>query len=183
MRSSDERSAAEVPPGQAGPRELARLRDEVARAGREIERRDAELARLGQLLVQVEDDLRDQLAQARTDACASPRPAQPVGIIAALLRALLRAGRGRWPVQAARVRRKMRAVQRTGLFDAAWYRSVNADVREGNLDPLRHFVLHEIGEGRPPNAGPLSRRSPTARSGPQDRSQDRSQGRSQDGPT
>ncbi len=39
----------------------------------------------------------------------------------------------------------------SGLFDGAWYLTQNADVREHDVDPLRHFCDYGWHEGRRPN--------------------------------
>ncbi len=42
-------------------------------------------------------------------------------------------------------------VARSGLFDAAWYRSVHNDVMTAGIDPLLHFLDEGWREGRRPN--------------------------------
>lgn len=42
-------------------------------------------------------------------------------------------------------------LEASGLFDAAWYLSQNEDVRNAELDPLRHFYHYGWREGRKPN--------------------------------
>ena len=39
-------------------------------------------------------------------------------------------------------------VARSGLFDAAWYRSVHNDVMTAGIDPLLHFLDEGWREGR-----------------------------------
>jgi len=39
------------------------------------------------------------------------------------------------------------------LFDAAWYREANADVRERDPDPVAHYLAHGGREGRDPGPG------------------------------
>ncbi|WP_088189831.1 hypothetical protein [Sphingobium sp. Z007] len=41
-----------------------------------------------------------------------------------------------------------------GLFDQTVYLNLNRDVAEAGMDPLRHYVLHGMNEGRP--SGPLA---------------------------
>jgi len=40
----------------------------------------------------------------------------------------------------------------TGLFDPAWYLAANSDVKAGGIDPVRHFLLYGLAEGRLPRA-------------------------------
>jgi hypothetical protein len=53
-----------------------------------------------------------------------------------------------------RLRRQMEAVAETGLFDSAWYLSVNDDVARAGVDPLRHYVVNGITENRHPRPLP-----------------------------
>ena len=48
------------------------------------------------------------------------------------------------------------AVQRSGLFDAAYYLAQYNDVRHSGIDPLRHYLLHGGFEGRNPSRWFLS---------------------------
>ena len=41
-------------------------------------------------------------------------------------------------------------IRRTGLFDAEYYRGVNADIAESDLSPLRHYTAYGDREGRSP---------------------------------
>lgn len=43
-----------------------------------------------------------------------------------------------------------RLVRDSGLVDAAWYLQRYPDVAAAGMDPLQHYVLHGIGEGREP---------------------------------
>jgi O-antigen biosynthesis protein len=45
-------------------------------------------------------------------------------------------------------RRRAEALERSHLFDAAYYRSLYPDVRAANLDCALHYVCHGAGEGR-----------------------------------
>jgi hypothetical protein len=45
-------------------------------------------------------------------------------------------------------------IGRSGLFDAEWYVSQYEDVRNGEVDPLRHYVFYGAQEGRLPNDDP-----------------------------
>lgn len=51
----------------------------------------------------------------------------------------------------ARMRRAMKLVQRSGIFDAEWYLDRYQDVAENGIEPTRHYVLHGAREGRLPN--------------------------------
>ena len=70
------------------------------------------------------------------------------------IRDALAAAAGRlWMTKGAKLQRQMATVQKTGLFDAAWYLKINTDVAKAGTDPLRHFVLYGLAEGRAPNSG------------------------------
>ncbi len=47
--------------------------------------------------------------------------------------------------------RRRRVLERTGLFDAAWYLEANPDVSKAGVDPLDHYLRHGANEGRRPN--------------------------------
>ena len=51
-----------------------------------------------------------------------------------------------------RLRRRLKLVKRSGLFDAAWYLGHYSDVASSGIDPLRHYVECGAREGRAPNA-------------------------------
>jgi len=59
----------------------------------------------------------------------------------AVLAEALRAGSRRGPSLAARL-------ERAGLFDAAAYRARHKDVAQAGIDPLVHYVMHGMDEGR-----------------------------------
>lgn len=40
-------------------------------------------------------------------------------------------------------------LKRRGLFDGGAYLRLNPDVAAGDVDPLIHYLLHGLGEGRP----------------------------------
>ncbi len=50
------------------------------------------------------------------------------------------------------LRRKMKLVKRSGIFDASWYLSRYQDVAKAGADPLRHYVEYGANEGRLPSA-------------------------------
>lgn len=47
-----------------------------------------------------------------------------------------------------RLAREHRSYRRAGLFDAAKYSAANADVAAGGMDPVRHYIIHGMEEGR-----------------------------------
>lgn len=49
--------------------------------------------------------------------------------------------------------RLLERLKREGLFDAEAYLRANPDVAQAGVDPLRHFLEHGIGEGRPSGLG------------------------------
>ena len=57
---------------------------------------------------------------------------------------------GWWAVmpQDWRRRREHARYQRAGLFDAAKYLEIYPDVAENGMDPVRHYMLHGMAEGR-----------------------------------
>ena len=50
-----------------------------------------------------------------------------------------------------RLRREMREVRRSGLFDADWYTARYGDVARSGIDPLFHYLRYGAYEGRDPN--------------------------------
>ena len=46
-------------------------------------------------------------------------------------------------------RRRHKLLQKEGLFDAEEYLRLNPDVAAGGIDPLIHYLLHGLAEGRP----------------------------------
>lgn len=44
-------------------------------------------------------------------------------------------------------------VERSGLFDRAWYEATYPDVKESRIDPIEHYLQHGSGEGRDPGPG------------------------------
>ncbi|MBC2661993.1 methyltransferase domain-containing protein [Novosphingobium flavum] len=49
---------------------------------------------------------------------------------------------------AMRRKRELRRLARRGLFDAQRYYDLHPDVREAGMDPLQHYILHGLAEGR-----------------------------------
>lgn len=43
-------------------------------------------------------------------------------------------------------------IKKSGLFDSRYYLSNNPDIRRADIDPLRHYVLFGVSEGRNPSA-------------------------------
>jgi glycosyltransferase involved in cell wall biosynthesis len=52
---------------------------------------------------------------------------------------------------AIRTRLIARVIYRSGKFDRQWYLSNNPDVAAAGIDPIRHYVLHGVKEGRDPS--------------------------------
>lgn len=48
-----------------------------------------------------------------------------------------------------KARRRHRLLRTNGLFDADAYLRLNPDVAESGIDPLIHYLIHGLGEGRP----------------------------------
>lgn len=70
--------------------------------------------------------------------------------------ALMRGGIQAWRRAAAvssRLRRELRLVRGSAIFDAAWYLATNLDVAASGMDPAEHFCRFGAFEGRDP--GPL----------------------------
>ena len=51
-----------------------------------------------------------------------------------------------------RVRETVAELEKSGLFDPGYYLAENPDVQGSELDPLTHFVIHGVFEGRRPNS-------------------------------
>lgn len=64
--------------------------------------------------------------------------------------ALLMVSSGWWGFMppAFRRKRELRRLAQQGLFDADRYYDLHSDVRAEGMDPLRHYILHGISEGR-----------------------------------
>ncbi|MGD1923559.1 MAG: glycosyltransferase [Paracoccaceae bacterium] len=77
----------------------------------------------------------------KTASCLAIEAVSRIRILQVLPRALL------VPFERALLRQRART-----LFDAEHYLNVNADVRNANCDPLRHYLLYGWREGRNPNA-------------------------------
>lgn len=45
----------------------------------------------------------------------------------------------------------IRAIRRSGLFDAVWYLARNPDVSAQRIDPVKHYVCSGAAEGRDPS--------------------------------
>lgn len=55
-----------------------------------------------------------------------------------------------------RLSRQAALLKHSGIFDAEWYLSVNTDVADAGIDPLRHYVEFGAREGRAPNPALLN---------------------------
>jgi len=51
-----------------------------------------------------------------------------------------------------KLKREIKKIRASGLFDANYYLAMNPDVKEAGLDPVRHFVAKGWREGRNPSA-------------------------------
>lgn len=49
-----------------------------------------------------------------------------------------------------RIRRQKARLKSKGIFDAEAYLAAHPDVAEGGMDPLRHYIIHGMHEGRQP---------------------------------
>src|SRR3954471_11704282 len=49
------------------------------------------------------------------------------------------------------VRRDMKLIEESGLFDREWYVQRYPDVAELKMDPIEHYLRHGAAEGRDPN--------------------------------
>jgi len=58
-----------------------------------------------------------------------------------------------WPLltEQGRLKRRMKLLLRSGLFDAGWYLARYPDVAGSGMDPLLHYLRFGIHEGRLPN--------------------------------
>ena len=52
-----------------------------------------------------------------------------------------------------RARRRLSLLKKRGLFDADTYLRLNPDVAATEIDPLLHYLLHGLEEGRPRSFG------------------------------
>lgn len=50
------------------------------------------------------------------------------------------------------LRRKIRLLQRSGVFDPQWYLIKYEDIAKANVDPAEHYIKHGLAEGRSPNS-------------------------------
>lgn len=115
-------------------------------AGRDHDRREAEqswLRQSTQLHGQI-DGLRDSMEQLLRSR--SWRLTAPLRSIRTALAGSALPGRQRMGLW-----RAFALVQRSGLFDAAYYLFSYADVREAGIDPLKHYLVHGWREHRDPS--------------------------------
>src|SRR5947209_563058 len=49
------------------------------------------------------------------------------------------------------VRRDLRLIEQSGLFNREWYLRQYPDVAELKIDPIRHYLRYGAAEGRDPN--------------------------------
>lgn len=64
-----------------------------------------------------------------------------------------------------RLRRQMRMLRQSGLFDAKWYVGRYEDVAKAGVDPVRHYIQYGAREGREPNESLAKGRRRAARGG------------------
>lgn len=115
--------------------------------------RAAEIARLGGMLLHSETALQD------TRRARDRMLADTVGILQALRQAEARL---LWLPARLRQGRLLRALMATGRFDPDFYLRRNADVAATGADPGRHYLIHGLAEGRPPNAACIPETDPVS---------------------
>lgn len=94
------------------------------------------------------DDAARAADQARTDIATLRAAQADLTAVVALLQPLRHARF--WRRGRTQQHREIEAVRRSGLFDADWYLRCNPDVGDTGMDPLTHFVLYGLAEGRAP---------------------------------
>lgn len=133
--------------------ELATLRIDLERAAndqqqleRQVKERFAEIATLTRMLSETESKAHRKDKAMDQMRLASAR--QMGQAITSLLES------GVWSFMPAhrRLRRKIELLKRSGLFDAEWYLRHYTDVADAGFDPLIHYVVHGVKEGREPNS-------------------------------
>jgi glycosyltransferase involved in cell wall biosynthesis len=122
--------------------ELRARDEELTDRDAELRTRDAELGVLNQRLAVLEHERRDL-------HLAKPTPAARRSDRQGVKRRLLRlrgnplARRVRW--------RDVVCLERSGLFEATWYRNTYNDVMSEGVDPLLHYLAYGAREGRQPH--------------------------------
>lgn len=111
------------------------LRAELAAKDQQLASRFKEIAALTVLL--------------RAEEQKNARMREELGWIATLLRRISNRPRW-WSLLPARKRRQREQdlIRRGGLFDSAAYMEMHPDVAESGMDPLDHYLLHGLYEGR-----------------------------------
>jgi hypothetical protein len=134
-----------------GPARLvANLMAELERADEEISNMRANAARLGVEYRREIDELQAALGQALDDRQAAGRAADTAAS-RRLARRVRAAGR---LCNAALVPHRLRTkllrhmMRTSGLFDRTWYCRRYPDVAESGIDPMMHFVIYGLAEGR-----------------------------------
>jgi hypothetical protein len=118
--------------------EIAERDAEIAKKDAEIAKKDAEIASISRML----ENREQQIGQLRVAAATQLGEA-----ISDFL------DRATWSLLGFRhTRRKMRALQHSGILDAEWYLRKHPDVKQSDVDPLQHYVEFGAHEGREPNA-------------------------------
>lgn len=118
----------------ASRQKLLELEDEYAEL---IRRRDKELADLTRRLLDAESEIEALILRVKEISAVAASLAPKWSLASRLLHVL-----GFGPA---------RSIARTGKFDAEAYLAANPDVAADGADPLFHYLLHGIREGRTPS--------------------------------
>ena len=131
---------------RAAETERDQLRAEAENSARKLEERFGELARLTRRLRDVEVQSEQQKHQ--LEAIRKARQAT----VRLLGRAIVALGRYNpdHPPRAAKLQRLAGRLKEAGVFDPDWYLERNGDVSAAGLDPVRHYLLYGVREGREP---------------------------------
>lgn len=129
---------------QSGPAlQLRAATAEIDRLTRKLDESTQEIARLSRIVLAAQDRV---AAQENVAATARHEAARWLGTaILCLHRSQSGAAPGVTDTDGL-----AKLVRDSGLVDAAWYLQRYPDVAAAGMDPLQHYVLHGIGEGREP---------------------------------
>ena len=64
--------------------------------------------------------------------------------------ALLKSVEKPWLSKDQILNKKIKLIKNLNLLDADWYNTVNQDVKDAGMDPVAHYILHGLAEGRDP---------------------------------
>jgi GT2 family glycosyltransferase len=133
----------------------AKLREDLSHRDQELQASQAELAKAKQLVLQKQETL------SRITESLSWRMTDPVRRMSKSFPRVSRVMKGAakliyWTTtlqlrERLRHRRMLRLLIASGLFDAGFYLRQYPDVLEAGVDPLKHFCVHGMAEGRNPN--------------------------------